>query len=145
MTQEEYLAHHGILGQKWGVRRYQNEDGTLTPEGKKRYRNADGSLTKAGKRVYEKNQRTVKTYGQNIATSSQALQALMNNYFYEDEESRKYGDELFKDIYEMTVKDLKTYKRAETIIRELGQTPMSVVEDSPYLKTYLSDSPYRKK
>lgn len=33
----DILAHHGILGQKWGVRRYQNEDGTLTPAGKKRY------------------------------------------------------------------------------------------------------------
>lgn len=32
-----YLQHHGILGQKWGVRRYQNEDGTLTEEGRKRY------------------------------------------------------------------------------------------------------------
>lgn len=31
------LYHHGILGQKWGVRRYQNSDGTLTPAGKKRY------------------------------------------------------------------------------------------------------------
>lgn len=31
------LYHHGILGQKWGVRRYQNEDGSLTEEGKKRY------------------------------------------------------------------------------------------------------------
>lgn len=31
-----YIAHHGILGQKWGVRRYQNQDGTLTPEGKSR-------------------------------------------------------------------------------------------------------------
>lgn len=37
MNQEEYLAHHGILGQKWGVRRYQNPDGTLTNAGKKRY------------------------------------------------------------------------------------------------------------
>jgi hypothetical protein len=31
------LYHHGISGQKWGVRRYQNEDGTLTEAGKKRY------------------------------------------------------------------------------------------------------------
>ena len=30
------LSHHGILGQKWGVRRYQNADGSLTAAGKKR-------------------------------------------------------------------------------------------------------------
>ncbi len=34
---ELYLAHHGILGQKWGVRRYQNADGSLTAAGKLRY------------------------------------------------------------------------------------------------------------
>lgn len=33
----DYIEHHGILGQKWGIRRYQNPDGTLTDEGKKRY------------------------------------------------------------------------------------------------------------
>lgn len=32
------LAHHGVKGMKWGVRRFQNEDGSLTPEGEKRYR-----------------------------------------------------------------------------------------------------------
>ena len=31
------LYHFGIKGQKWGIRRYQNEDGSLTPAGKKRY------------------------------------------------------------------------------------------------------------
>lgn len=36
---EDYLVHHGILGQKWGVRRYQNKDGTLTQEGKNRLGN----------------------------------------------------------------------------------------------------------
>ena len=34
---DELLMHHGIKGQKWGVRRYQNSDGSLTAAGKKRY------------------------------------------------------------------------------------------------------------
>ena len=38
---DNYLAHYGILGQKWGVRRFQNEDGTLTASGKERYRKSD--------------------------------------------------------------------------------------------------------
>ena len=42
------LYHHGVKGQKWGVRRYQNPDGTLTPEGKRKYYNDDGSQTRAG-------------------------------------------------------------------------------------------------
>ena len=37
MNESKYLAHFGIKGQKWGERRFQNEDGTLTTEGKIRY------------------------------------------------------------------------------------------------------------
>lgn len=32
-----YLIHYGTPGQKWGVRKYQNEDGSLTPEGREHY------------------------------------------------------------------------------------------------------------
>lgn len=35
--EEQSLEHHGIKGQKWGIRRYQYEDGTLTEEGRRRY------------------------------------------------------------------------------------------------------------
>lgn len=38
LISKEELYHHGILGQKWGIRRFQNLDGSLTAEGKKRYR-----------------------------------------------------------------------------------------------------------
>lgn len=36
-THVDELQHHGVTGMKWGVRRYQNKDGTLTAAGKKRY------------------------------------------------------------------------------------------------------------
>lgn len=46
------LQHHGIKGQKWGVRRYRNRDGSLTPAGRKRY--SDSAPThEHHKRVYD--------------------------------------------------------------------------------------------
>ena len=41
MPYSNFLAHHGIKGQKWGVRRFRNTDGTLTDEGKARYGKTD--------------------------------------------------------------------------------------------------------
>ena len=39
--ENNYLTHHGIKGQRWGIRRYQNKDGSLTPVGRKRYGDKD--------------------------------------------------------------------------------------------------------
>lgn len=44
-----YLKHHGVKGMKWGVRRYQNEDGTLTPAGLKRQAKFDKEFKTAKK------------------------------------------------------------------------------------------------
>lgn len=50
----DYLAHHGIKNQKWGQRRFQNYDGSLTSEGRKRYGVGESNLSKREKKQAEK-------------------------------------------------------------------------------------------
>ena len=52
---EEYLVHHGILGMHWGIRRYQNPDGSLTEEGRKRLEKKDAKWAKKNyNKIYNK-------------------------------------------------------------------------------------------
>jgi hypothetical protein len=50
------LYHHGTKGMKWGIRRYQNKDGSLTPAGKKRYKATEEEL-KAREKVIRNTER----------------------------------------------------------------------------------------
>lgn len=72
------LNHHGIQGQKWGKRRYQNPDGTLTAEGRIRY-NSDGSRRKLDQRTneYYKSVKKKRTEGNVKATVAAGSAAAM--------------------------------------------------------------------
>lgn len=65
------LFHYGIIGQKWGIRRYQNEDGTLTEAGKKHYAKLDDrwiskNESKIYKNAYKKSKNEVNRYAKNV-------------------------------------------------------------------------------
>lgn len=55
------LYHYGIKGQKWGVRRYQYADGSLTPDGAKRYSNSGSNLYKTSRIMHSKVKDVVNT------------------------------------------------------------------------------------
>ena len=57
--EEEYLAHHGTKGQRWGVRRFQNSDGSLTAAGKLRY-SVDNGGRSISKKVDPKSEAKLK-------------------------------------------------------------------------------------
>lgn len=82
-----YLMHHGIKGQRWGVRRFQNEDGTLTAAGYERYGRNPASI---GKRNFKKQ---YMTYSQSDAVKNGNMAKLakeINSEISETQEAKDY-------------------------------------------------------
>jgi len=95
-----YLEHHGIKGQKWGVRRYQNPDGTLTEAGKAKL--ASGDSPRYTKRIAKKDAkeyaRAQMYYGEGAGNRRKLIKATVeqhkkNDPFYEKEFERQLSNQ----------------------------------------------------
>lgn len=140
------LYHHGIKGQKWGMRRYQNRDGTLTEAGKERYgvKGDSNEMSKEGKKLYEKDireshesvmdtlaaARTIANESANLASPKKGSR-LVNEKDYtkmSDEELRKKVNRLqMERQYGDLVGDNKYVMTGREKVRETLQTVGSLI------------------
>jgi len=93
------LFHHGVKGQKWGIRRYTNKDGSLNEEGKKHY-DVDNNASVVGRALFN-------------STSGQKLAVTFNKGFREDKKAIKSE---YKD--KVKSKDKDVAKEAKTVQKE---------------------------
>ena len=120
------LYHHGVKGMRWGVRRYQNEDGSLTPAGKKHAKTADG----------EADERSKRSSGRGIAVYDAFKKAYGGVKFYEMDAKER---ESFTAEYEKTRATLaKQWKNAKSkaekerirdIVDDLEEGYLNIVEE----------------
>lgn len=150
MNAGEYLEHHGILGQKWGIRRFQNPDGSLTKAGQKRY-GTEGSRTakqtqnrlndvqKAiayNKRDLRNREETISTF-KNKKSSNDFQKSILKD---RDAIKKRIsdGDKEIADIikksgrYEITSKDIKQNTtpgavRTYQTLAIVGSVPLSII------------------
>lgn len=83
---DAYLEHHGIKGMKWGIRRFQNEDGSYTQAGLKRYRYDENNYNEArnkyiaAKAAYKSGEGTEAEYRKSRADMKAAKKQLSRAY-----------------------------------------------------------------
>lgn len=125
------LYHHGIKGQKWGRRRYQNPDGSLTPAGKKRYQRKLVNAALMSSFAANEYQKTADRYNKKAAKKYERVIDLSNKQQLTSRSANGYNDAQAKyrdaqaraDFWNKKAEnDLKAARKyTQEIIKEYGK------------------------
>lgn len=106
----EKIEHHGILGMKWGIRRYQNPDGSLTELGKERYNDGSGRTQRAIEKFNQ--QKSIAIAKGDVDFARKNIDYLSNDEltrFKERISARTQLDDLKQASRRVTAEKLKTW------------------------------------
>ena len=140
------LRHHGIMGMKWGVRRYQNPDGSLTAQGKVHYGVGDE------KRLEKDQKKFDKKVGKNFHKAYNKAAREMNSKHISEINKKYKNVDLEKDRakYEQYIKDFDSVWRevyGNALLDKFGERPeldsaeidgRNWVNNAPYMDMYIS-------
>lgn len=118
-----YLAHHGILGQRWGMRRYQNKDGTLTAAGRKRVAKLKSEYTQlTGKQL----RRSPAKKGSSGSSSAEKKTKSISEMTNDEIQSKIDRIKLENKLKELTPKHLS---RGEKFVNTVKDSAVSIAKD----------------
>lgn len=124
----DYIAHHGILGQKWGVRRYQDKDGTRTAEGKK-HRSSYKYANKIYDKAIKNEPKITSDVSKCINSTTAKMYGLENRLKTKNSLTRKIETDAYND-------NIGVYESASKIKDAIRYTAIS--KDKDFTKNYFS-------
>ena len=125
MVYETTLQHWGIKGQKWGVRRYQNKDGSLTSAGKKRYSDSDSS----SRSTSERKGMSSSTKKKLVAGAAVGATAILAAYAISNPKAREIITSMASKSFD-AVKTAATSEKTKEFLKKTGNKAVKTLSNS---------------